>query len=326
MNMINQEICVAKKILVVGAAGFVGKHLLRFLSSMPHLAISATKLTGEIIDADEFRHVDVYDLDITSAMETKSLFRQIMPDYLVLLAAQSSVGLSFAKPDLTMQINLIGSIHVMEAIRDVCPLCKLLLVGSSEQYGRVISDQLPIRESASSEPVSPYAVSKAAAEAMARIHVRSYQAPIIMVRAFNHIGPGQLPIFVVSDFAHQIALIETNQAEPIMKVGDLSARRDFTDVRDIVRGYYQLLLSGHPGEVYNIGSGISVMIQAILDQLLSFSKTRIQVVVDPAKLRPIEIPEIRADISKIQKDTAWQPTISLEQSLQDTLDYWRSHI
>jgi len=313
-------------ILVIGAAGFVGKHLLRHLSADFTLTVHATKLPFETIDTTDFQSVRVWDLDITLSDTTRILLNEIKPDIIIHLAAQSSVGLSFTKPELTMNINVMGSLRVMEAVREVCPACTVLMVGSSEQYGPVSEDLQPVAETTRLEPVSPYAISKMAVEQMAALYVRSYGLKFIMVRAFNHIGPGQLPLFVVSDFARQIALIEKGSAEPVMRVGNLSAKRDFTDVRDIVRGYRMLSLTGRPGEVYNIGSGKSVPVQHILDTLLSYSKIPIEVVVDPAKFRPVDVPEIRADISKIQTDTNWKTEIPLETSLLDSLNYWRTHV
>jgi len=313
-------------ILVIGAAGFVGKHLLQQLSEETALEVHATKLPFETIDLSPFPCVRVWDLDITLADTTRVLLEAVHPDVIIHLAAQSSVGLSFTKPELTMNINIMGSLHVMEAVRAVCPNCIVLMVGSSEQYGPVPQELQPVSETTRLDPVSPYAISKMAVELMASLYVKSYDLKFIMVRAFNHIGPGQLPLFVVSDFAKQIALIEKYKAEPVICVGNLSALRDFTDVRDVVRGYRTLTRFGYPGEVYNIGSGKSIRIQSILDTLLSYTKVSISVEVDPTKFRPVDVPEIRADISKIQNDTKWCPKIPIETSLLDSLNYWRSHV
>lgn len=313
-------------ILIVGAAGFVGGHLLRHLAEDSTLCVCATKLPFETMDTTGYPQIRIYDLDIISPDSTRLLLEEIHPDLIIQLAAQSSVGLSFQKPELTMNINIIGSLHVMEAVRSACPDCKVLMVGSSEQYGPVPQELQPVKETTQLDPVSPYAISKTAAESLASLYVRSYDLKFIMVRAFNHIGPGQLPLFVVSDFARQIAMIEKNQIKPVISVGNLSARRDFTDVRDIVRGYRMLTISGRPGQVYNIGSGKSVEIQYILDTLLSYAKVPIQVLIDPAKFRPVDVPEIRADITKIETDTKWCPEIPLETSLLDSLNYWRTHV
>ena len=312
-----------EKVLVIGASGFVGGHLLRFLSSDPDLDLYATGNQKEIPDLPA---VTMMRLDILSAADTENAMRTVRPDTVILLAAQSSVALSFQEPELTMNINVIGSLHVMEAVRSVCPESTLLLTGSSEEYGPVTEDMMPIRETARLDPKSPYAISKAASEQMAMLYARSYGLKFIMVRAFNHIGPGQSSQFVVSDFAKQIAAIEKGLSEPVLYVGNLSAARDFTDVRDIVRGYRLLTEHGRPGEVYNIGTGKSVSVRHVLDLLLGASEVPIEVSVDTAKYRPVDIPDIRADIRKIYSDTKWHPRIPVETSIRDSLEYWRQKI
>ena len=315
-----------KKCLVIGAAGFVGKHLLAYLSGEKDFLVHATKLAFETIDTTDCPHVQIHDLDITGASDVKTLLSLLQPDIIIHLAAQSSVALSFQKPELTMEINVMGSLHLLEAIRQYCPSCTALFVGSSEQYGPVSPEQQPVRETTYPQPVSPYAISKTAVESLAALYAKSYGLHLIMVRAFNHIGPGQLPIFVVSDFAKQIARIEKGEAEPVITVGNLSAKRDFTDVRDIVRAYDCLVKTGRSGEIYNIGSGQSVMISSVLEQLLALSNKKIEVRIDPEKFRPVDVPEFVADVTKIKKDTSWEPVIPLSASLSDTLAYWRANV
>lgn len=315
-----------KRILLIGGSGFVGKHLLREIQTQMPEAFQVTKLPTETISDSDLSGAKVVDLDILSEIDTKKCIREFEPDYIFHLAAQSSVGLSFQKPELTIQINLIGLLHILEAVREFVPSCRLLLIGSSEQYGIVSSSQMPIHEDVPVSPVSPYAVSKMAAEALAQTYKKSYGIQPIMVRAFNHIGPGQAAGFVVSDFARQIARIEHGLQESVIRVGNLSAKRDFTDVRDIVRAYRILMLQGKTGEVYNIGSGKSRSVQSVLDILLSFSQKAIRVEIDKEKMRPAEIPYIQADTKKIQEDTGWMPEITIEASLQDALSYWRINV
>ena len=312
--------------LVVGAAGFVGKHLLSRLVEDGCYEIFATKLDFETIDTTELPGVRVVDLDITKKEPVGKVLSDIRPDVIFHLAAQSSVALSFQKPELTMQINILGSLHLMEAMRQHCPEATAVLIGSAEQYGPVPQERQPVRETEYPKPVSPYAISKTAVESLATLYAGSYGLRLIMVRAFNHIGPGQLPLFVVSDFARQIAVIEKGIAEPVIEVGNLTARRDFTDVRDIVRGYTLLARTGRPGEIYNIGSGSSIAVEDVLKTLLTLSDTPIEVRVDPRKFRPTDVPEFVADITKIKTDTSWRPEIPLSQSLSDTLTYWRKNV
>lgn len=314
------------KCLVIGAAGFVGRHLLEHLAGEKDFLVYATKLSFETIDTVFFPKVQIHDLDITRETDVMTLLSELKPDVIIHLAAQSSVALSFQKPELTMNINVMGSLHVLEAIRQHCPSCKALFVGSSEQYGPVPPEQQPVSEATYPQPVSPYAISKTAVESLATLYANSYGLHLIMVRAFNHIGPGQLPIFVVSDFARQIAIIEKGEAEPVITVGNLSAKRDFTDVRDIVRAYVCLVRTGRSGQVYNVGTGKSISVESVLERLLSLSDKKIEVRIDPDKFRPVDVPELVADIEKLREDTDWEPEILLNQSLSDTMQYWRQNV
>jgi GDP-4-dehydro-6-deoxy-D-mannose reductase len=316
----------AKKCLVIGAAGFVGRHLLEHLAGEKDFLVHATKLSFETIDTDCCPKTEIHDLDITCESDVMLLLSALQPDIIIHLAAQSSVALSFQKPELTMNINVMGSLYVLEAIRQYCPSCKALFIGSSEQYGPVSPEQQPVQETTHPQPVSPYAISKTAVESLATLYSKSYGLHLIMARSFNHIGPAQLPIFVVSDFAKQIALIEKGQAEPVIEVGNLSAKRDFTDVRDIIRAYLCLVRLGRSGEVYNVGTGRSIAVSDVLEQMISMSGLKIEVRVDPEKFRPVDVPEFVADVTKIKKDTSWEPVIPLSDSLSDTLAYWRANV
>lgn len=317
---------IKKNCLVIGATGFVGSHLLSYLEATTDMNLYATKLPQEISCVRPESRVLFFDLDILSEEATNSLIESIKPDVLIHLAAQSSVGLSFSKPALTADINVRGCIHVLEAVRAYVNQCTILIIGSSEQYGVVPPACQPIHEDMSLVPQSPYAITKMAAELFSRMYVDQYKMKIIMVRAFNHIGPGQSPLFVVSDFAKQIAEIEKGIRTPVLRVGNLTAKRDFTDVRDIVRGYVSLVEGGRPGEVYNIGSGRSLSVQYILDTLISLSNVEVKIEIDPEKIRPTDAPDIYADIHKIQTDTSWTAKIAIEQSLLDTLNYWRETV
>ncbi len=312
------------KALIIGAAGFVGGHLINHLCSIGNLETFATKLKTEKINNECISKENIYDLDICDDVQTKTVIDIIRPDYIFHLAAQSSVSLSWKEPALTYNINVIGTINILEAIRKLELTTRILLIGSAEEYGKIERDELPINENAPIRPSNPYAVSKASQEAIARLYVQAYGMDIIMVRAFNHIGPGQSAVFAIPDFAKQIVDIENGRKEPVIYTGNLNAKRDFTDVRDIVEGYCKLMRKGIPGEIYNIGSGKSYSIKELLYKMIQISGKDIEVKNDPERLRPVDIPELKADITKIKTHTNWHHNITIDNSLEDILNYWRT--
>ena len=253
------------------------------------------------------------------------LLFEIKPDYIFHLAAQSSGGLAWKNPILTIDVNIKGSVNVLDAVRELYYKPRILLVGSGEEYGNSQLGKMPISEEANIRPANNYAPTKACTNMIGAIYAKAYDMELMMVRAFNHIGPGQASLFVVSDFCRQVAEIEKGLREPVIKVGNLAAKRDFTDVRDVVRAYVDLIQKGEPGETYNVGSGNAREIRAILDLIISMSEAAIQVEIDPNKLRPVDVPIIEADITKINQLTGWKPEIPLEQTIQETLDFWRKN-
>mgnify|MGYP003297013370 CR=1 FL=1 len=281
-------------------------------------------IVNEKIKAIE--NVEIYDLDILEKNAIEQLLEQVAPDYIFHLAAQSSVAVSWKRPDLTIDVNIKGCVNVLEAIRNMEKKPRILLIGSGEEYGPVKQTENPVTETQMLHPGNIYAATKVCQNMIGKIYADAYQMDVMMVRAFNHIGPKQAPLFVVSDFCKQVAEIEKGIKEPVMYVGNLSAMRDFTDVRDIVRAYAMLIQNGTAGETYNVGSGNAVLIEDILKLIISKSKAEISVVVDKARLRPADIPVIEADISLIKADTGWEPSIPLEKTIEDTLDYWRNEI
>ena len=283
----------------------------------------ATKLPHERL---EHERAKVYDLDILSKEAIVTLLLEIRPDYIFHLAAQSSVGLSWKNPGLTVDVNIKGSINVMDAVRELYYKPRVLLIGSGEEYGHIRPGETPIREDNLLRPGNIYAATKACQNMIGSIYAQAYDMQMMMVRSFNHIGPGQAPMFVVSDFCKQVAEIEKGLREPVMYVGNLAAKRDFTDVRDVVKAYVGLIQQGVPGETYNMGSGHAVEIRKILDMIISLSEKEIRVEIDPNKIRPVDVPIIEADITKIHELTGWKPQIELNQTIRDTLDYWRMHI
>ena len=311
-----------KKGLIIGAAGFVGNYLINEIYANG-IEAYATKLPHEKLEND---HAIIYDLDIMDRDAVAALLFEVRPDYIFHLAAQSSVGYAWKNPYLTVDVNIKGSLNVLDAIRELFYKPRVLLIGSGEEYGHIKSDETPITENNHIRPGNIYAATKACQNMIGNIYAQAYDMELMMIRAFNHIGPGQAPTFVVSDFCKQVAEIEKGLREPVMMVGNLDARRDFTDVRDVVKAYVKLIELGISGETYNVGSGNAKVIRQILDIIVSMSKSNIKVQIDSNKIRPVDVPIIEADITKIHELTGWKPEISIEQTIKETLDYWREHI
>ena len=311
---------MSKKALIIGAAGFVGGYLSKALLDEGY-EVFLTKLEFESIEKSG---ATVYNMDVTSVTETDAVIADIKPDVVFHLAAQSSVSVAWKNPQLTVDVNIKGAVNVMDAVRELYYKPRVVLIGSGEEYGHIRDGETPIREDNRLNPGNIYAATKACQNMIGSIYSKAYDMELIMVRAFNHIGPGQSSIFVVSDFCKQVADIEKGEKEPVMYVGNLSAMRDFTDVRDVVRAYALLAEKGENGETYNVGSGNAVAIREILDKIISFSTEEIKVEIDPAKIRPVDVPIIEADISKLQAVTGWKPEISLEETIEEVLNYWRN--
>lgn len=314
-----------KKILITGASGFVGTYLAQHLLQLGNAEIHGTYLIDESREKSSVKDsITFHKADLTNKDVVERLIKEVLPDEIYHLAAIANVAVSFKDPVATFHANIDSQFYLLESLRSNNMLTtKVLVVGSAEEYGMVKTEDLPLDEKTELRPASPYAVSKVAQDMMGIQYFLSYKMPIYRIRPFNHVGPGQGLGYVVSDFAHQIAQIEKGKEEPVIKVGNLEAKRDFTDVRDMVKLYPLLLEKGVPGEVYNAGSGTSRKIQDILDSLLSMSKTKIEVEKDPTKLRPADIPDIVADSTKVQEATGWKPEISFGTTLKDTLDYYR---
>lgn len=312
-------------ILITGAAGFVGGYAIRAFAAQGD-AVHAMILPQEQLSADTSALCRVHGCDLLDAEAVSALLHEIQPDRILHLAAQSSVAASWREPQRTADINIRGTLNLLEAARTLPESPRILLIGSAEQYGSLSAAQMPVSEETPLHPENIYAVTKAAAEQLGILYQRAYRLPVICVRAFNHFGPAQREIFVVSDFCRQTAEIERGLREAVIRTGNLTVQRDFTDVRDMVRAYLLLLESGRAGEVYNAGSGRAVAILEILSQIRSMSRVPFAVETDPAKLRPADVPVIEADITKLRRDTGWQPEITLVQTLADTLDAWREHL
>jgi len=262
--------------------------------------------------------------DVTQPEAVRQVVAEAQPDLAIHLAAQSSVSASWKDPSGTLRVNAGGTIHLLEALRSEQLTPRVVLVGSGEQYGMVHPEDNPIREECPFRPANPYAASKAAQDLYGYQYFVAYGLPILRARPFNHFGPRQTSTFVIANFARQIALIEAEKAEPVLSVGNLQARRDFLPVEDVVAAYLAVAEQGRPGEAYNIGSGQARSIRAVLDLLLTFARRSIQLREDPARLRPVDVPLLEADTSRLRADTNWRPAVQFELALQRTLDYWRT--
>lgn len=309
------------KALVIGGAGFVGNYLIERLSSDGH-KVYATCLANEKIENAE---CESFSLDILDKSAVKDILSDVKPDWIFHLAAQSSVSYSWKNPQLTVDVNIKGTVNILDAMRESgLDKTRIILIGSGEEYGYIREGACPIKETEPLNPGNIYAATKACQSMIGSIYARAYGMDIVMVRAFNHIGPAQLTQFVVADFCNQAAEIEKGNRKPEISVGNLAVKRDFTDVRDIVRAYELLAEKGVSGKIYNVGSGKAVLIEDILKLIVSKSTAEITVSVDKARLRPADVPVIEADISEIKADTGWEPEISLEKTIEDTLNYWRN--
>lgn len=306
------------KALVTGINGFVGRHLCR------HLLSQGDTVTGTIVEGSfDEPGVRVLPLDILDADAVRAAIDEVRPDAVYHLAGFSSVKLSWERPTLAFDVNVKGTLHLLDALR-AHPQTRVLLIGTAEQYGLVRQEDCPVREALPTAPQNPYAISKDAAERLGVLYHRAHGVNAVMVRAFNHIGPEQEPQFVVADFCRQAAEIEAGRRDPLLRVGNLEASRDFTDVRDIVRAYRLLMERGQTGEVYNVGSGQVRSIRAVLDEILAQTAVPVAVETDPAKLRPLDMPLLQADAGKLHSATGWTPEIPLSQTIADTLSYWRA--
>jgi GDP-4-dehydro-6-deoxy-D-mannose reductase len=313
------------RVLITGITGFVGSYMAEYALAQGAEVFGSSRWRSKTENIEHLRSkITLIESDLRDLSSVRNLLESSSPDYVVHLAAQSFVGASWQTPAETLSTNIISQVNVLEAVRGLKMSPRFLAVGSSEEYGLVFEDELPIRETNPLRPLSPYAVSKVAQDMMGYQYFRSYGLPIIRTRAFNHEGPRRGEVFVTSNFAKQVAEIEAGLRDPVLFVGDLKPRRDYSDVRDVVRGYWLLLERGEPGEVYNLCSGRSWAIQQVLDFLLDQSTVKgIGVKTDPTRLRPSDVMWLEGDASKIEKVVGWKVEIPFERTLRDLLGYWR---
>jgi GDP-4-dehydro-6-deoxy-D-mannose reductase len=316
------------RVLITGITGFVGSHLAEFALAQGTQVFGSSRWRSKTENVDHLRdRVELIECDLRDLSSVQHLLETSNPDLIFHLAAQSFVHASWHAPAETMTTNIISQVNLLEALCARRSTARFLVVGSSEEYGLAFEDELPIKETNPLRPLSPYAVSKVAQDLMGYQYFMSYRLPIVRTRGFNHEGPRRGDVFATSNFARQIAEIEAGRREPVIHVGNLAARRDYTDVRDIIRGYWLLLQQGEPGEVYNLASGRAWVIQEILDFLLGESRVRsIAVKEDPARLRPSDVPVLVGDAAKARKAVGWAPEIPFERTLRDLLGYWRQRL
>lgn len=319
------------KALITGVTGFVGSHLASFLRDEGVEVIGTCRNRSNQQDADPydaelFKDVRLFECELRDAAAVDAVLAAERPDYLFHLAAQSFVPASWASPSDTIHNNVAGQVNLLDSIRRHGLPTKVLVAGSSEEYGEVHADELPVTEFNPLRPMNPYAISKIAQDFLAMQYYRQYGVPIVRMRTFNHIGPRQNEHFVTSSFAKQIAEIEKGLRPPVLYVGNLEAQRDFTDVRDVVRAYWLAIQYGVPGECYNIASGRSRSIGSLLQQLLSLSPIAVTIEQDAPRMRPSDVPIVIGDAAKFSSLTGWQPEIPIETTMQEVLDYWRDHL
>ncbi len=312
--------------LITGITGFAGSHLAQLLLAQPGAEVYgiASLRASEVPLPAWAERVTLLRADLTDLSAVTRALEAVRPEAIYHLAAQASVPRAWSDPAATLTNNIAAQANLMQAVVALQLDPAILIVGSADEYGRVTPEDLPVDEDTPLRPVNPYAVSKVAQDYLGLQYHLSHGLRIVRVRPFNHIGPGQRTGFVVPDFAQQIARIEAGQQEPILRVGNLAAQRDFTDVRDMVRGYVLALTQGRPGQVYNLGASRAYAIQEILDRLLQLGSAPIRVEPDPARMRPSDVPLIVSDCRRVRADTGWQPSIPLETSLQDVLTEWRA--
>lgn len=318
-----------KKILITGVTGFAGSHLADFALAKGHMVFGACRWRSPLDNIKHLRCNRMFRVlhgDLTDAAAVRSILEATRPDFIFHLAAQSFIPTSFAEPSETFHTNVLSEINLLNGVRDGLA-GGILVAGSSEEYGLVHENETPITEDQPLRPLSPYAVSKVAQDLLAYQYHQSYKIRAIRTRAFNHEGPRRGYVFVISNFAKQIAEIEAGIRPPELHHGNLSAIRDFGDVRDTVRAYWLLMESGKSGEVYNVATGEGVSIAQVLDTLLKISTVKdIKTVIDPTRMRPSDVPLLVGSAKKLKMQTEWTPRIPVGQTICDTLDYWREQV
>jgi GDP-4-dehydro-6-deoxy-D-mannose reductase len=306
------------RVLVTGATGFAGSHLMDVVRKQDGVEAYGTSAHASDVD-------HIVPIDLTEADAVERLLEDTKPDVIYHLAAFASPAESFKRPVEAINSTLEMQVNIYESCLKLGIHPRVVVVSSGQIYGRAEASQLPLKETNPLDFASPYAVAKVGQENLASLYGKRGIESVV-ARPFNHIGPRQQPGFLISDLSKQIAELESAPGDAKMRVGNLASKRDFTDARDIVRAYTLLAEKGVAGEVYNVCTGTSRSGQEMLDMLLKLSHKQIETEPDPERMRPADIPDLYGDASKIKRDTGWEPQIPLEQTLADTLEYWRQQI
>lgn len=316
-----------QKALITGITGFAGSHLAELLLHEGYEVHGTIRARSKTDNIDHIRNkLHLEDADLLDSHSLYTIIDKIKPNFIFHLAAQSFVQSSWASPSNTMEINTVGSVNLFEAVRRAGINSVVQIACSSEEYGLVYPSEVPVKETNPLRPLSPYAVSKVAMDYLGYQYFQSYKMKIIRTRGFNHTGPRRGEVFVTSNFAKQIAMIEKGKKEAVIEVGDLTTKRDWTDVRDMVRGYLLSVLKGESGEVYNICSEKAVSVKEMLEILLSYSRVKPKIKRDSSRLRPSDVPILLGDCSKFCRLTGWKPIIPFAKTMKDLLDYWRERV
>ncbi len=311
--------------LITGITGFAGGHLAQTLLDQGDEIFGVARDKGQGL-SHLSQTIEPTIVDLCDPLIVEELLADIQPEAIYHLAAQAFVPTAWADPWATFENNIRPQLNFLQAMIKQQSRARFLIVASNEVYGLVQSSELPVKEDTPLRPNNPYGVSKVAQDMLGLQFFLSHDLDIVRVRAFNHIGPRQSPIFVAASFAKQIAEIEVGLIEPILRVGNLGPKRDFTDVRDVMRAYALLMLHGEAGEAYNVGTGQAHSIQYLLDTLLSYTPVQIKIEPDPGRMRPADVPVIYADNSKLRVKTGWTPAYPFEESLRQVLNYWREEV
>ncbi len=316
------------KVLITGITGFVGSHLAELCLQKPGVKVYGTVRTRSRLNniSHLIPSLELHECDLRDPFAVRKMLEELAPDYIFHLAAQSFVPASWKAPEETISTNILSQLNIFEGMRQLKLEARVQIACSSEQYGMVYPDELPISESNPFRPLSPYAVSKVAQDLLGYQYHASYGLDVVRTRAFNHTGPRRGDSFVTSSFCKQVAEIEAGKRPPVLRCGNLDARRDFTDVRDMVRAYWLALEKGEPGEAYVVASGSAYTIREVLDVVLAKAGCSIEVQLAHELMRPSDVPVLVGNAAKFRDLTGWEPRISFVETMSDLLDYWRTAV